>query len=204
MTFRVPKHPHWRRSERGPSRDVPGIGLRRRRLSIVLCLLAVLAVSVGAAVTRAVSRPAAGAQVAAAVAAPAQGATATYRASITNGASQNDLYDWLTGRAGTIVHLVLSVSKPVAADLVSRPRSITMSSSCSAAKPPSNCVRSLDLAGTRYLIYGDATGAVTLANNVYQVDAYVAVEPVTLDRSGIYTLPLRIVVLGAPGGGEDD
>jgi hypothetical protein len=79
-----------------------------------------------------------------------------------------------------------------------------MSSNCSTVKPPSNCLRSLNLAGTRYLIYGDTAGAVTLVNNVYHVDAYVAVEPVTSDRHGVYTLPLRIVDRSSSGEGEDD
>jgi hypothetical protein len=173
---------------------------------MVMCLVAVLVTSVGgAAAAHAVSRPADQAEVAAAVAAaPAQGQILTYTASITNGASQNDLYDWLAGRAGTIVHLVLSISKPVAADLKARPQAITMSSKCSDPNPPSNCARSLNLSGTRYLVYGDATGLVTLANGVYNVDAYVAVSPITLDKKNIATLPLRIVVLSGPGAGEDD
>jgi hypothetical protein len=193
MKSRVPKHPYWRRE--------------RRRLPIVLSLLTVLGLSFGAAaIARAVDQPSPGrADVAAvAVAAPAQAAFATYNASITNGASQNDLYDWLTGRAGSIVHLVLSISKPVAADLKARPRYITMSSNCATASPPSNCARSLNLAGTRYLIHGDGAGVVTLANNVYRVDAYVAVDPVTLDRKGVYTMPLRIVDPNNSGDGEDD
>jgi hypothetical protein len=198
MKSHVPRHPHSRRSERGPVRG---------RVSIVMSMLVVLAVSLAVvAATRAVVRPAPGhPQVAAAaVAAPAQAPVATYTASITNGAGQNDLYDWLTGRAGTIVHLVLSISKPVAADMVHHPRSITLASNCSKPSPPANCARLLNLAGTRYLVYGDATNAVTLANGVYHVDAYVAVEPVTQDSKGMYTLPLRIVDLNGPASGEDD
>jgi hypothetical protein len=207
MKSRVPKHPHWRRSEEESGRGVPDSRPSRGRLPVLVCLLAVLGVSVGAAGVTSAMGPSSAerAQVgAAAVAAPGQAPIATYTASITNGATQNDLYEWLTGRAGTIVHLVLSVSKPVAADVRSRPRSIAMSSNCTTANPPSNCGRSLNLAGTRYLVYGDAAGAVTLVNNVYQVNAYVAVEPVTLDRNGMYTLPLRIVVLNGPGNGEDE
>lgn len=207
MTSHLPTHPRWRRSEHRAAPDRPNPRSPRGRLPIVLCVAVVLAITVGTAVvTRAVDRPAPSrTQVAvAAVAAPAQAATATYTAAITNGAAQNDLYDWLTGRAGTIVHLVLSISKPAAADLIGRPRSITMSSNCSTAKPPSNCARSLNLNGTRYLLYGDAKSAVTLRNGVYQVDAYVAVDPVTQDSTGMYTLPLRIVDPGGPVNGEDD
>lgn len=206
MTSRLLKHPLWRRSDDRPRQDPPRIRFAPRRLPIVLCVVVVLAMTLGvAAVSRAVARPGSSrTQVAAAAAAPAQAPVATYTATIANGAAQNDLYDWLTGRAGTIVHLVLSISKPVAADLVSRPRSITMSSDCSTSKPPSNCARSLNLGGTRYLVYGDANGAVTLVNGVYQVNATVAVEPVTRDSKGIYTLPLRIVDLNGSANGEGD
>jgi hypothetical protein len=170
-----------------------------------MCLLAVLGTSLGAAVAgRTVGRPPARAEVAAAVAGvPDQGPIQTYTASITSGASQNDLYDWLAGRAGSIVHLVLSISKPVVADLKARPQAITLSSKCSDPSPPSNCARSLNLSGTRYLIYGDPTGLVTAANGLYNVNAYVAVDPIKLDSKNIATLPLRIVVVNGSSGEKD-
>lgn len=187
MKSRVPKHPHLHR---------PDIS----RLPILLSLLAVLGLSLGAAaVTRAVRPPApARAQVAPAVAGvPSQGPTQTYTASVTNGATQNDLYDWLAGRAGSIVHLVVSISKPVVADVRSKPQVVTLSSQCSDPSPPSNCARSLNLSGTRYQFYGDATGLVTYSNGIYKVDAYLAVYPITLDSKNIATLPLRIIGSGA-------
>jgi hypothetical protein len=164
----------------------------------MLSMCAVLGLCLGAAaVARVVGRPAS-AQVAAAVAGvPNQTPTQTYTASITNGATQNDLYNWLSGRSGTVVHLVLSISKPVVVDVKSKPQIVTLSSGCSDPSPPSNCAQSLNLAGTRYLFYGDATGLVTYTKGIYKVDGYVAVDPITLDSKNMTTLPLRIVGSGA-------
>ena len=186
MKTRVPKHPHWHRPERSC-------------LTIVLSLLAVLGLSLGAAAVTRAARPPAPARVQAAAVAgvPDQGPTQTYTASVTNGATQNDLYDWLAGRAGSIVHLVVSISKPVVVDVKSKPQVVTLSSGCSDPSPPSNCARSLNLSGTRYQFYGDTTGLVTYSNGIYKVDAYVAVAPITLDSKNIATLPLHIVSSGA-------
>jgi hypothetical protein len=163
-------------------------------------LLAVLGLSLGvAAVARVVGRPAtAPAKVAAAVAGvPNQGPMPTYTASITNGATQNDLYNWLVGQAGSMVHLVVAISKPAVADVKAKPNVIMLSSQCSDPSPPSNCARSLNLSGTRYLIYGDTTGLVTYSNGIYNVNANVLVDPITLDSKNVATLPLHIVSSGA-------
>jgi hypothetical protein len=198
MKSQIPKQPRLPRNESEPGRRVARLGLSNRRVSIVVCLLAVLATSLGAAaVSRLAGRPTR-AEVGAAVAGvPNQGPMQTYTASITNGASQNDLYEWLAGRAGSVVHLVLSISKPTVADLKTKPQVITLSSNCSGPTPPANCAPSLNLAGTRYQFYGDTSGLVTLSNGIYNVDAYLAVDPITLDSKNMVTLPLHVVSSGA-------
>jgi hypothetical protein len=161
-------------------------------------MLAVLGLSLGAAAVARVVGHSATPRVAAAVAAaPNQTPTPTYTASVTNGETQNDLYNWLVGRPGTVVHLVLSISKPVVVDVKSKPQIVTLSSGCSDSSPPPNCARSLNLSGTRYQFYGDATGLVTYSNGIYKVDAYLAVDPITLDSKNMTTLPLHIVSSGA-------
>ena len=177
----------------------------RRRAPVVLCLLAVLGLIVGSvAASKALTRSPQRGVAAPTVSDPVGGNVERYSASVTNGSTQNDLYEWLGARAGKIVHVSVSISKPVLADLKSRPQKVTMSSNCKSSSPPSNCDRSLNLAGTSYLVYGETKGLVTYSNGVYYVDADFAVQPVTLDAQGFYTLPLRVVILNGPGDGERD
>jgi hypothetical protein len=178
---------------------------------MVLCGLVVLGLILGTATaTRAMGRPrqhdpvvTTGAPAAAPAPSPITVQFDTYTASITNGATQNDLYIWLAGRAGKVVHVILSVSRPVAVSLTVRPRTLTMASNCRTPNPPGNCDNILGMLGTRYLVYGEGSGSISLVNGVIKIDAYVAVDPVTLDQQGFYTLPLRLVSPNAPPGSED-
>jgi hypothetical protein len=181
-------------------------------MTVVVCVLTVLAVVVGeAAIARAMRQraqhtlvPTQGVPAVVPAASPAPGPIDTYSGPITHGASQNDLYVWLAGRAGKIVHLVISMRTPVAVDLIHRPRHVDMKSNCTAPGPPANCDSVLGSAGVHYLIYGDGTGLITNVKGTVNVDAYFAVDPVTLDQKGYYTLPLRMVSQGGPAGSEGD
>lgn len=126
----------------------------------------------------------------------------TYTASITNGSGQNDLYSWLAARSGQVVRVNVTVSKPLSVSLTTNPLSISMSSDCSGLQPPANCEANLNLAGTRYLIFGGTGGVLSKVTAGYKVDGYFAVDPVTQDQRGFYTVPLRVVSFGSSGEGE--
>jgi hypothetical protein len=165
MNGRILRRRQWRRSTgrpdsgRKPSlgQGVGGAPPPRSRASMVLCGLVVLGLILGTATaTRAMGRPrqhdpvvTTGAPAAAPAPSPITVQFDTYTASITNGATQNDLYIWLAGRAGKVVHVILSVSRPVAVSLTVRPRTLTMASNCRTPNPPGNCDNILGMLGTR-------------------------------------------------------
>jgi hypothetical protein len=141
-----------------------------------------------------------------AAAAPAAAQIDSYSGSVTNGASQNDLYLFLAAHAGQFVHVNIQVSSAVKVQMTGNPRTITLSSGCGGGKPPANCDRALRIAATSYVIYdANAAGAtMTVRNGTYTVTGNFAIGQPTQDSKGMSALPVRAVALGGPGMADED
>jgi hypothetical protein len=138
---------------------------------------------------------------------PAAAPVDTFRASVADGAAQNDLYLFLAAHAGQVVRVSVTVSAPVVqARMTGNPRTITLSSGCGSTAAPTNCARVLGLAGATYAIYDAATSGVTvtLAGGRYTLSGYFAVGQPTRDAKGVGSVPMRALALGGPGISEED
>jgi len=166
--------------------------------------IAVAALVAGLVVTMQAGPGAAGPTVAAApVAAPID----SYSGSVTNGATQNDLYLFLAARAGQVVHVNIQVSSAVKVQMTGNPRTITLSSGCGGTKPPANCDQAMRLTATSYLIYdanATAGATVTVRNGTYTVTGDFAIGQPTQDSKGMWALPVRAVALGGPAMADED
>jgi hypothetical protein len=173
--------------------------------SAALTALAVVAVAVAGQAVRSDAAARTAGTVESAVA-PAAPRIDTFNGSVTNGASQNELYLFLAAHAGQLVRVSVQVSAPVHARLTGNPRSLTLSSGCGGAAAPANCARAAGLADTTYAIYAGHGGgtAVTSANGRYTVSGHFAVGQPVHDATGRSSLPLRAVELGGPGISEED
>jgi hypothetical protein len=152
-------------------------------------------------------RPAAGAPSGGTSSAPAAAMLDSYSATVTNGASENDLYLFLAARQGHMVTLSLQVKAPVKASISGNPKTLVMSSGCGGTKPAGNCAAALALSGVTYVLQdvGTATrSTLSYASSVYTVTGRFVVGDPTLSAAGMATVPLRAVSLGGPAGAEDD
>jgi hypothetical protein len=121
---------------------------------------------------------------------------------VTNGASANALYAFLADRQNHLVHLQVPVSKPVAASLGKKTKSITLSTGCTPTSTSSICVDTVNAAGVTLTATG--TGLeVESSGGTYTVAGDARVGPATRDAKGTYTIPLQGQDVGAAGTGED-
>jgi hypothetical protein len=152
-------------------------------------------------------RPAVGAPSGGTAAPPAAATLDSYSATVSNGASENDLYLFLAARQGRMVTLSLQVKAPVKVSLSANPKTLVMSSGCGGTKPAGNCAAMLAPSGVTYVLQDVGTvtqTTLTYANSVYTVTGRFVVGDVTLSAAGMATVPLRAVALGGPAGAEDD